>query len=67
MKLSQYMQYLKILQDRYGNIEVKIETRYETMSEKDFEHTYGYTDVNRPRYNKNKKCVVIHKDYVNFD
>ena len=37
------------------------------MSEKDFEHTYGYTDVNRPRYNKNKKCVVIHKDYVNFD
>ena len=67
MKLIQYMQYLKILQDRYGNIEVKIETQYETMSEKDFEHTYGYTDVNRPRYNKNKKCVVIYKDYVNFD
>lgn len=67
MKLTQYMQYLKILHDRYGDIDVKTETRYESMSEKGVEHTYGYTDVNRPRYAKNKKCIVIHKDYVNFD
>lgn len=67
MKLSQYIQYLKILHDRYGDIDVKTETRYETMGEDGFKHTYGYTDVNRPRYAKNKKCVVIHKDYVSFD
>lgn len=67
MKLTQYMQYLKILHDRYGDIEVKIETRYETMGEKDFEHSYGYTDANRPKYDKNEKCVVIYKDYVSFD
>ena len=30
------MQYLKILQDRYGNIEVKIKTTHETTGEKDF-------------------------------
>ena len=49
------------------NIEVKIKTTHETTGEKDFYHSYRYTDVNRPRYNKNKKCVVIHKDYVNSD
>lgn len=67
MKLSQYMQYLKILQDRYGDIEVKIKTTYETMGEKDFEHSYGYTDVNKPKYDKNGKCVVILNDFVAFD
>ena len=67
MKLSQYMQYLKILQDRYGNIEVKIKTTHETTGEKDFYHSYRYTDVNKPKYDKNNKCVVIHKDYVSFD
>lgn len=67
MKLLQYIQHLKKLHYRYGNIEVKIETRYETMGENDLEHTYGYTDVSRPRYAKNKKCVVIHKDYVSYD
>lgn len=68
MKLIQYMQYLKKLHHRYGSdIEVKIKTTYETMGEKDFEHTYGYTDVSKPRYAKNEKCVVIYKDYISFD
>ena len=67
MKLIQYMQYLKKLHHRYGgDIDVKTETQYKTMGEKDFEHTYGYTDVSRPRYAKNKKCVVIYKNYVIF-
>lgn len=67
MKISQYMEYLQILQYRYGDIEVKIKTTYETMGEKDFEHTYGYTDVNKPKYDKNGKCVVILNDFVAFD
>ena len=42
MKISQYMQYLKILQDRYGDIDVKTETRYETMGENAvFKNTAG--------------------------
>lgn len=68
MKLIQYMQYLKKLHHRYGSdIEVKIKTTYETMGEKDFEHTYGYTDANKPKYDKNGKCVVILNDFVAFD
>lgn len=67
MTISQYMQYLKILKDRYGDIDVKIETRYETMGEDGFEYDFEYSDVNRPIYAKNKKCIVIHKDYVSFD
>lgn len=61
------MQYLKILQDRYGNIEVKIKTTYETMGEKYFDHSYRYTDVNKPKYDKNNKCIIVHYELVSYD
>lgn len=67
MKISQYIEYLKILQYRYGDIEVKMKTTYETMGEKDFEHTYGYTDVNKPKYDKNGKCIIVHYELVSND
>jgi hypothetical protein len=44
MKISQYMQYLKILQDRYGDIDVKTETNeYVLGVEEDLDN---YTDSN---------------------
>jgi hypothetical protein len=58
------MQYLKILHDRYGDIEVKIKTTYETMGTYDYDE---YTSVVRPNYDKNNECVVIHKEIVNND
>ena len=42
MKLIQYMQYLKILHDRYGDIDVKVKTTYEDISG---EYNTEYTDA----------------------
>lgn len=67
MKLTDYIECLKSINNKYGEIDVKIETRYETMGENDFEHTYGYTDARKPVYNKKQKCVVVHNDFINFD
>lgn len=64
MKISQYMQYLKILQDRYGDIEVKMKTTYETAGTYDYDE---YTSAGRPRYDKDNECVVIHKEIVSND
>ena len=64
MKLSQYMQYLRILHDRYGDIEVKMKTTYETAGTYDYDE---YTTAGRPRYDKGEECVVIHKEIVSSD
>lgn len=64
MKLLQYMQYLKKLHHKYGDVDVKIETRYKTFGIYDYDE---YTSVVRPRYDKNNKCIVIHKEIVSND
>ena len=59
MKLKDYMEYLKILQYRYGdNIEVYVKV-------KDTEEKC--TPVFRPRYNKEFHCIVLHEFYVAHD
>ena len=64
MKLKDYMEYLKILHDRYGeDIEVKdkSETFHGTINrDGDFETDEEYTYASRPRYDKENNCIVIH-------
>lgn len=67
MKISQYMQYLKILHDRYGDIEVKIKTTYETMGDRGFAYSNKYKDAVRPRYDKEGKSIVIRREIVSYD
>ena len=70
MKLKDYMEYLKILQYRYGDdIEVKVKTTVFLESIEfngDFEREDKYTYALRPKYNKENNCIVIHKDFVNY-
>lgn len=64
MKLTQYMQYLKILHDRYGDIDIKVKTTYESFGLYDYDE---YTSAVRPKYDKNNKCIVIHKEIASND
>ena len=70
MKLKDYMGYLKILHDRYGDdIEVKVRTTITLESiefDDDIKQEDNYTDALRPRYNKENNCIVIHKDFVTY-
>lgn len=67
MKISQYIQDLKILQDRYGDVEVKVKVSYETIEDRGFAYSNKYENVIRPRYDKDNECVVIHKEIVSSD
>lgn len=64
MKLTQYIQYLKILHDRHGDVDVKVDISYEDISG---EYHSEQEDAIRPKYDKNNKCIVIHYDLVSFD
>ena len=71
MKLIDYVHHLQQLFDKYGDgdvdTEVNIKTKYEYMSDDDFEYSVGYIKAIRPYYDKKKKCVVVHEDRVSFD
>lgn len=67
MKISQYMQYLKILHDRYGDIDVKTKTTYESIWCREFASSNKYEDAVRPKYDKDNKSIVIHTELVSYD
>ena len=64
MKLKDYMEYLKILHDRYGDdieVKVKSETFLGTINgDGDYETDEEYTYASRPRYDKENNCIVIY-------
>lgn len=64
MKISQYIQDLKILQDKYGDVEVKVDISYEDISG---EHHSEQEDAIKPKYDKNNKCIIVHYDLVSND
>lgn len=61
------MQYLKKLHHRYGDIEVKIKTTYETIEDRGFAHSNKYEDAVKPKYDKNNKCIIVHYELVSND
>ena len=74
MKLKDYMKYLIAMQDRYGDdidIVVEINTVYSDHKIKtiyrDYESEKGYTDIFRPKYNKEHNCIVLQKIHMNYD
>ena len=64
MKISQYMQYLKILQDKYGDVDVKVDISYEDISG---EHHSEQADAIKPKYDKNNKCIIVRYELVSND
>lgn len=64
MKLKDYMQYLKIMHDRYGDdIEVKEET-IDVIG--DFVLNDKTTNAPKPYYNKDNNCIIVHKEFKNY-
>lgn len=65
MKLKDYMEYLKILHDRYGDdidVQVNITVTHDALE--GFEDEEFYQCVRRPKYDPKNGCLVIHKFYV---
>lgn len=64
MKISQYIQDLKILQDKYGDVDVKVDISYEDISG---EYHSEQADAIEPNYDKNNKCIIVHYELVSND
>lgn len=64
MKLDDYIKILKDLKSKYGNVEVAVNKTYECM---DLSINDTFLDPEKPYYNKDQKCVVVHEDFVRFD
>lgn len=67
MKISHYMQYLKILKDRYGDIDVKTKITFETLGLHAYEYEHEYADAEKPKYDNKSKSVIVYKEMVNLD
>ena len=64
MKVSQYIKQLQDLQDKHGNIDVKVNKTYEwnDLSIKD-----TYKSAEKPFYNKKQNCIVIEIEFIGYN
>ena len=60
MKISEYIQCLQKLKNKYGDLEVKVNKTYECI---DLSINDTYEDAKKPFYNKKQKCVVVLSEY----
>lgn len=60
MKISEYMQYLQKLQNKHGDVDVKVNITYECS---DLSVNDTFNDPEKPGYNKRQKCIVIYKEF----
>ena len=61
MKVSQYIKQLQDLQDKHGNIDVKVNKTYEWngLSIND-----TYKSAEKPFYSKKQTCIVIESEFI---
>ena len=64
MKLSDYIQYLQELKNKFGDVDVKINKTYECI---DLSINDTYEDAEKPLYDNDQNCVVVYSDFINFD
>lgn len=60
MKVSQYIKQLQDLQDKHGDVDVKVNITYECS---DLSINDTYKDPEKPEYNKRQKCIVIYREF----
>lgn len=60
MKISEYIQYLQKLQNKHGDVDVKVNITYECS---DLSINDTFNNPEKPEYNKRKKCIVIYREF----
>lgn len=64
MKISEYIQYLQELKNKHGDVDVKVNRIFECS---DLSIIDTYEDVEKPIYDKSKKCVIIFYEFLSYD
>ena len=64
MKISEYIQHLQELKNKYGDVDVKVNKTYECI---DLSINDTYEDPEKPFYVKKQKCVVVLSEFYGYD
>lgn len=64
MKISEYIQHLQELKNKYGDSEVKVNKTYECS---DLSINDTYEDAKKPFYDKKQKCAVVLSEFYWYD
>ena len=64
MKISEYIQYLQELKNKFGDVDVKVNKTYECA---DLSINDTYEDVEKPIFDKVQNCVVIYDEFLSYD
>ena len=63
MKISEYVQYLQKLQNKHGDVDVKVNITYECS---DLSINDTFKEPEKPEYNKRQKCIVIYSNFLSY-
>ena len=64
MKLIEYIYQLHTLLCKHGDVDIKIKSTYEY---EDLSLEDKCSDADRPHYDEDHNCIVVHEDFVRFD
>ena len=64
MKISECIQCLKELKNKYGDVDVKVNRTFECA---DLSINDVYEDVEKPIYNKEQDCVIIYDEFYDYN
>ena len=64
MKISEYIQYLQELKNKFGDVDVKVNKIYECA---DLSINDTYEDIEKPIFDKSQNCVVIYDEFLSYD
>ena len=64
MKLIEYIVNLQTMLRKFGNIDVKYCTTYEFENKENREE---YHEPFKPYYNNDKKCIIVHDEFIRVD
>ena len=63
MKISEYVQYLQKLQNKHGDVDVKVNITYD-CSDLSINDTFKEPEL--PYYDKKKKSVIVYREFYDY-
>ena len=64
LKISEYIQCLQELKNKFGDVDVKVNKTYECA---DLSINDTYQDVEKPFFDKSQNCVIIYDEFLSYD
>ena len=63
MNISEYIQYLQELENKHGDVDVKVNITYECS---DLSINDTFKEPEKPEYNKRQKFIVIYSNFLSY-